>query len=190
MTAGETFDYLAVLYSVVIGLALTELLQGFRRLLAARRRVVPYWPALLWSFTLILVLAQTWWAMFGLRVAGEWTFATYGVVLLHTVLLYLAAGLAMPELGGGERVDLRARYFANARPFFTLLVAFGLASFAKEAVLYERLPALADTVFQMIFVAGAAIAAVVPNERFHKIISVIFLVLFASYIAILFESSF
>ena len=38
------FDYLSVLLSIVLGLAITQLLSGFAGLVRARDRMVMYWP--------------------------------------------------------------------------------------------------------------------------------------------------
>jgi hypothetical protein len=37
---------------VILGLAETQILQGFRRLLLYRSRVTVYWPVVLWAITL------------------------------------------------------------------------------------------------------------------------------------------
>ena len=76
--ANDIFNYLAVLFSIILGLAVTEILQGFRRMLLVRQRLVIYGPAILWAIILLVVCAQTWWALFGLHNQGEWTFGMYG----------------------------------------------------------------------------------------------------------------
>jgi hypothetical protein len=183
----DTFNYLAVLFSVVIGLAVTEILQGLRRQIAWRRRVTTYWPALLWSLVLLVVLAQTWWAMFGLRNHRDWTFAMYGAVLLHTVLLYLAAGLVLPEDPATKDGDLRAHYLANATPFFGLVVAVGLASLLKDIAVDGALPDWTNVAFHLAFMAGAATTAIRREEWLQRTGAVFAATLFAAYVAILFS---
>lgn len=56
--SGETFHYLAVFFSIILGLAVTEILQGLRRLLIKRERVALHLPALLWVGILLAMLAQ------------------------------------------------------------------------------------------------------------------------------------
>ena len=58
--SSEAFDYLAVFFSIILGLAVTEILQGLRRLLIKRERVVLLLPALLWAGVLLAMLAQVW----------------------------------------------------------------------------------------------------------------------------------
>lgn len=43
--------------------------------------------------------------MFGLREMAEWTFGMYASVLLQTILFYMAAGLALPDLEGESEFE-------------------------------------------------------------------------------------
>ena len=45
----DAFSYLSVLLSIILGLAITQLLQGVGRLLQERQRVRIYWPVLVWT---------------------------------------------------------------------------------------------------------------------------------------------
>lgn len=54
----RAFEYLAVLVSIVIGLAITQVLQGLRGALVARERVSLHGPTLAWAATMaVLVVA-------------------------------------------------------------------------------------------------------------------------------------
>jgi hypothetical protein len=128
----DVFDYLSVLFSVIIGLALTQVLKGFRALMLARSRVVVYVPALIWAALLILVVAQAWWGMFGMRDLGEWTFAIYAIVVFQITVLYLVAGLAIPDVPAEGTFDMREAYFANRQWFFGLLALTVASTFAKD----------------------------------------------------------
>src|SRR6476646_5129054 len=102
----DAFGYLSVLISIVLGLAITELLQGVRSLLLARDRVRMFGPTLAWAGLLLLIDTQAWWAMFGMRLRPAWRFADFGMVLLETVLLYLLAGLVFPHIAADAATDL------------------------------------------------------------------------------------
>src|SRR2546423_10077664 len=96
----DEFSYLSVLLSVILGLAVTQILQGFRALLLSRARIQIYSPVIAWAILLLLVCFQSWWAMFGVRARHDWTFAQFAIVLLHTILTYMLAGLASSDLVG------------------------------------------------------------------------------------------
>ena len=70
----ESFDYLSVLLSIILGLAITQVLLGFRGLILTRVKVKLYLPAVIWAGLVLLIAIQAWWASFGLRTRGNWTF--------------------------------------------------------------------------------------------------------------------
>src|SRR5262249_24586022 len=63
----DEFGYLSVLVSVILGLAVAQILKGFRGLLLSRARARIYWPVIGWAALLLLICFQSWWAMFELR---------------------------------------------------------------------------------------------------------------------------
>jgi hypothetical protein len=70
----DEFSYLSVLLSVVLGLAVTQILKGFRGLVLSRAHVRLYWPVIGWAVLVLLVCFQNWWSMFGMRNRHGWTF--------------------------------------------------------------------------------------------------------------------
>jgi hypothetical protein len=83
------FEYLSVLLSIILGLGITHVLQGYRGLLLARRSVRLYWPTLIWSVLILLFTCQAWWASFGLEEQREWRFDVFLVILLQMALIYM-----------------------------------------------------------------------------------------------------
>jgi hypothetical protein len=183
----NTFEYLAVLFSIVIGLALTEMLQNIRGLLVARHRVTLFWPALLRAALLLLVLVQVWWSVFALRNFADWSFGAYAVVLLFVGLVYLAASLALPDPGEGEPVDLRAFYWADARPGNALLLAAVGTSVVKEVMIDGRLPVPVNLLFHIAFAAVTLVLLLFRNDRVHLAGMSVLLAAFITYVVALFD---
>ena len=111
----DAFSFLSVLLSIILGLAITQVLQGLGRLMTARARVTFYWPPIVIALVMLVGFVQSWWAMFGLRNHTSWTFAGFFVVILQTIFSYLQAALILPEFQLESSVDMRANYFAHAR---------------------------------------------------------------------------
>lgn len=185
----DAFSYLSVLISVILGLAVTQILQGFRGLMLARSHVRGYWPCLLWAVLLLLICVQSWWAMYGLRerTMSHWTFAGFAVVIMQTIVTYLLAGLVLPDLDRGKTLDLRAHYYANHRWFFSLLVIFIANSILKDIVLNGTLPAPLNLGFQLTFAAFSAICAWSTREWFHKLQAPLATAGMVTYIVLLFS---
>lgn len=111
----DAFTYLSVLLSIVLGLAMTQILQGFRGLVLTRSTIRTYWPCVLWAVLLLVIDVQSWWAMYGLRGHTDWSFLAFAVVLMQTVVLYMLAGIVFPDIDNEHPVDLRAHYYDHAR---------------------------------------------------------------------------
>src|SRR5258705_13903031 len=129
----DQFSYLSVLLSLIVGLAITQILKGYRGIMLARARIRVYWPTLLWSASLLLMNVQSWWAMFGMRDVRDWTFAGFAIVLAQTIVQYLLAAVVFPDFFG-EHVDLREHYWRHTRWFFALTILVLLISLGKDWV--------------------------------------------------------
>lgn len=182
----DAFSYLSVLLSIILGLAITQVLQGFRDLMLARERVVAYWPSLAWAALLLLIDVQVWWAMYELRLLAGWSFLAFAVVLTQTIPLYLLAGLVLPDIGSAGPIDLRAHYYANHRWFFSLLASLAVVSIGKELVLYGLLPPPLNLGFHLALIGTALLGAWTRREGFHKALVLLATMFIAAYIALLF----
>jgi hypothetical protein len=182
----DEFSYLSVLLSVILGLAVTQILQGFRALLLSRARIRIYWPVLGWAALLLLICFQSWWAMFGMRIRHDWTFQQFAIVLLQTIVTYMWAGLVFPDLSGESVVDLEQSFYAHRGWFFVLGFATLLVSVCKEVVLDRRLPHPANLAFHAIFGTTLLLGVLTRRQWYHKALVVFGLGAFVFYIILLF----
>lgn len=183
----DAFSYLSVLLSIILGLAITQILQGFRDLMQARTRLRLYWPSVLWAVLLLVICVQEWWAMFSWRDYRPWTFSGFSMMLGQTVATYLAAALVLPDVRGDEPIDLRAYYYANHRWFFAMGVITMLMSIGKDLVLNGHVPSPPiDFIAQVVFIAILGFGALTTREWVHKILAPMATLLFVAYIATLF----
>jgi hypothetical protein len=182
----EAFAYLSVLISIILGLAIQQVLQGYRALILSRRRIRFYAPPLIWSVLLMLMVAQHWWASFGLADRAEWSFALFATILMQTILIYMMTAIVLPDIPADEPIDLRDHYFRETKALFGLGAAVIGWSLFREYMLEGRLPELLNLAFHMLFLAMSVTAAFVRRPRLHEAFAVIMGALFAAYIALLF----
>src|SRR5215469_13631351 len=182
----DAFSYLVVLVSVVVGLALTHLLAGFAAMIRARTRIAVYWPLAGQMTLLFLLQVQMWWSFFGLRQVGRWSFPEFLVVLMQAVLVYLATAILVPDMRDGGRIDLKACYYREARWYFGALLLAVVDSLAKNLVLTGRFQNGTDLAAHITFVSLCVAGIVTRREWVHKTVAVLALLVFASYIALLF----
>jgi hypothetical protein len=177
---------LSVLLSIILGLAIAQVLQGYRALLLSRSRVRLYAPSLTWSALLLVFSAQLWWASFGLAGHTGWTFATFSIILLQTVLLYMMSAIVLPDVPHAGELDLREHYYREVGPFFAISLLMLAVSIAKDWMLNDRLPDLPNLAFHATF-AGISITALATRRpRVHEVIAVAMVVFVIAYIALLF----
>ena len=182
----DAFSHLSVLISIILGLAITQLLQGLRGIVLTRSRVRLYWVPLLWAAIVLVICVQAWWAMFGLRGVREWTFLAFSVVLLEVLAIYMQAAFILPDFAGDGLVDLRQHYFGHLRWFFGSALLTFAASLTKDVVLSGHLPDTANLAFHLLLGGLTALAALWANERFHKANAILTAVALTIYIVALF----
>jgi hypothetical protein len=182
----DQFSYLSVLLSIILGLAITQVLKGFRGMLLTRARVRFYWPTVMWSCTLLLIFVQSWWAMFYMRNVKGWTFPTFSIVVLQTIVEYMLGAIVLPDFFGTELVDLHEHYYAHRRLFFGLVVLLLVISLGKSLAIDGQLPEPVDTGFQLWFMAVSALAIVTGREWFHRAQAIIGVIGTVAYIVVLF----
>ena len=182
----EAFGHLSVLISIILGLAITQLLQGLRGIVLARARVHLYWVPVLWAAIVLVLCVQAWWAMFGLRQLREWTFAGFAIVLLQVLAMYMQAAFILPDFSGDGRVDLRLHYYRHLRWFFGAGVLVLVTSLTKDVVLSGHLPEPLNVGFHLILGGLSIVAALWPNRRFQKSNAVLSAILVLVYIMVLF----
>jgi hypothetical protein len=182
----DEFGYLSVLLSIILGLAVAQILIGMRGRMLTRARVRDFWPVQLWAAFFLLVSAQAWWAMFGLRNRHEWTFSGFAILLAQVIVLYLVTGLIYPDFSHDQRVDLRAHYFQQRRHFFSLCIIMLVISICRDLILNHALPAPLNLGFHLVFIAFALTGILIAREWYHKLAVVIVSVLFVAYVVTLF----
>ena len=187
VSATDAFNYLSVLLSIIIGLAITQILKGFRGLVLARARVVVYWPSVVLALLLLIIAVQMWWSMFGMREIPVWTFGKFAVVLLQITAFYLLAGLVLPDFFGEQPMALRDHYYAHHRLFFGLFLLTLLVSLLKDFVLSGHMKNNADLAFHGVFIVISIAGAWSAREWLHKLVCIAGLLAFGVYIAMLFS---
>jgi hypothetical protein len=182
----DSFSYLSVILSVVLGLAITQVLLGFRGLILTRAKVKLYGPTIIWALIALLIPIQAWWADFSMRRQANWTFLALLVVMLQAISIYMIAALVLPDISGEKVIDLQQHFYAHRSWFFGANFASVVFSLLKTLVLYRHLPSRVDSAFQFTFGAAALVAAVTRSEWFHRLFAPAMGLLIVVYIALLF----
>ncbi len=184
----DTFNYVAVLVSIVIGLAATHLMTGLSEMIQSENRGKVYWVHTLWIVTLFFQLTLFWWVLYRWRMLTNWTFFFFLWVTFPAVLFYLAASILFPgELEKTGSPDWHDYYYKNRRGFFLVFGVMapidivdsllkGWQHFLDLGPLY--LP------FTALWFGGSMLAAITRNERYHAGWALAFPLLMSSWMAL------
>jgi len=129
------FEFIMVLFSIIIGLGIAEILTGFAQALLHRRLTIGSWHQLLLSCIVFVTLIQVWWESWRLHDVPEWSFPQLLMLLLNPVLLYTLAHLLFPD--STSSVPLRAHYFDNHRLLYSVVAVTALASLVFHPIVFR-----------------------------------------------------
>jgi hypothetical protein len=118
----SAFEYTSVLASIIIGLALVDILMSLNRLIRAAGAVRWHWAAPLAALLVVMTIIQIWWSIYRPQDAPM-TIGQFLPLLVELVILFLLAAAALPDDIPAEGVDLRAYYDRNGPYFWGLFTA-------------------------------------------------------------------
>ena len=119
------FGHLSVLVSIVVGLSVSQVLFGVGQLLRRRGSYEIDAQYLLCNAIILVVLVDSWWAVYSWRDASGWSYRMTWFVLLNPLLVTMAAQLLLPDWEE-KPLDIHAMYYRNHRLIFGLLAFYPL----------------------------------------------------------------
>ncbi len=173
------FEYVAVLISIIVGLALTQLLRGVGRMVTTKHGPRPYWVHLVWTLYFFMYTVLFWWWEFRLGTV-DWNLWVYLVVITYATLLFFASLVVQPGSLDGIS-SYKEYYYSHRRWIFGLLIPIILwdfvDSFLKGA---DHLLKLGTEylVTSIILITASAVAIITPNERYHKVFAAVYIIVF------------
>ena len=118
----SAFEYVAVLASIIIGLALVDILVSLNRLIRAGRAVRWHWAAPAGAVLVTMTLIQIWWGLYQPE-AAPMTIGQFLPILVQLVILFLLAAAALPDEATPDGFELKAYYHRNGPYFWSLFTA-------------------------------------------------------------------
>ena len=180
------FDYLIILVSIVLGLAITNVLTRLATVITARKRVDFYWPPVAWAIWIFFISVQHWWAEWGIRHARMSNFGTFWLQVLVPVALFLLSALVLPEREENGRLDLGRWYFHNRVWFYGLLAAVPLLSIAEELSRTGTMASAVNLEFLLAFSLISFVSLFLPSRRAQDWITALAMLLTVVYVGLLF----
>jgi hypothetical protein len=134
----SSFEFIAALMSIIIGLGVTNLLAGAGRAFYRRKENPLDEVHLVLTVATLLLLVLQWWITFRWNIEIKWTFDRFLLLITWTVSLYLlTVFLYPPDLSEAE--EHQARFERNRSGYYFTFIAMSLLDIAQTAVHGELL---------------------------------------------------
>jgi len=163
------FEFVMVAVSIIIGLAIAEVLMGVLEILRAKAFDRTYWIHTAWVIQVFVLTIQHWASQWGLRNFDSWNYATLSMALAPTVMIFLAAGLIFPK---GE-VGLRDYYFAQRTALFTILLVLMVLYSLDAWILHGYAPGSRGDWFRLLVIATYVPLAISKQPKVHAALTII-----------------
>jgi hypothetical protein len=122
----STFEFVSVLLSIVISLAIAHLLTGVAQAIKAKK-VRFQWVLAGWWLFVFMLCVDYWFSVWRLREASVWTLGFVLTWLVLAAITYIAAWLVVPDADADGTMDFVAHSEANRRKYLAGLLAWVLA---------------------------------------------------------------
>jgi hypothetical protein len=125
----DLYLHIRVVISIIVGLCITTLLNGFSRFVQHPKRAKVSLLHLGWAASLLLWIIHFWWWEYRLTLVEQWNFATYFFVILYAILFYFLCTLLFPS----DLMDYSGYedYFLSRRKWF---FGFLAATFIADVI--------------------------------------------------------
>jgi hypothetical protein len=169
----NAFEYVAVMVTVVLALAVSHILTSLATMIANPERVRPYWVHILWAVFLLGLNLQAWLVLWTLRGQSEWPVGQIVMMLTSSSLIFVAARVLQPELPPGACVDLRGHFSRIRFPLFATLSAFWLFPILGRVVFIGGHLLEPATVARLAFLGLSLSGAVVRSPTWHATLAIV-----------------
>jgi len=180
------FEYIGVLISVIMGLAITHLAVGASKLIQNRATSKLCLPHALWTLNVLLYILMIWWSMFWWSGLEDWTAYHYLGITVYAIVMFLMAAMLYPY-DMDNNIDIEAYFFKNRIWFFSLMMIAWILDIpetvGKEITGVREMPPR-YFIFVSSMIALAIIGIVSSNRGVHRALPIAWLLLLVSFISL------
>ena len=98
MASSPQFQWVAVVFGMILGLGITRILSGMAATFRSRVATRPDWIALAWAAAIFIAQLELWWGLSDLRdIVKEWTFPLFLLFAGSPLVLFVAAAMVLPN---------------------------------------------------------------------------------------------
>lgn len=114
------FEFLAMAISVIMGLAITNLVSGIGITIRQIKSKNNYWVHSLWIYNILIYLSGVWWALFKWSAKEDWGFSNFLFLIIYATFIYLLTDFLVPRKMNSV-INLKKHFKDNRKMFFGIL---------------------------------------------------------------------
>lgn len=171
----DSFRWISVVLSMILGLGLTRLLSTTVALFRFRRKVTGDWIPFAWAGCVFIQQLQFWWAIMELpSLVGAWTQGLFVLLVSLPLLLFLSAELILPPPGQEDRLDLLASFEHNGKWSLIALSVYFLLAFVTDVMYWGLSPFTFTGGLIMVQIALPLVVVLSHRRRVREVITAIY----------------
>ena len=134
----DSFDFLMVLYSIIIGIGMSQILMAIGRILQAEKKIRLYWVHSAWVLLIFLLHIFVWFNAWEYSRIQTWSFSQFLSFLAVPTLLFITSVLTFPDIYQEKEYDLRDYYYASFGWLHALLAVLIVIVSINEFMLLDQ----------------------------------------------------
>ena len=137
----DSFRWIAVVLSIILGLGVTRLLSSVVEVFRSRNQARLDWIPLAWAGCIFLWQIQFWWGIIELPgLIAAWTIGSFLTLVSLTLLLFISAGLILPPSKLEKNESLRESFERDGRWALASLSAYFVGALFTDWLLWTVSP--------------------------------------------------
>lgn len=160
----DTFRWIAVVVSMILGLGVTRLLSSAVAVFKSRHRANMDSLPLIWAAVIFVQQVDFWWSLEELAVLiPRWSFAEFLMLVGLVLLLFLAAALILPQAEMEAGDGLRDHFDQDGRFALLALAMFSLLALVANLIFWgATIVSIATAINLLLF--GSALVAMMRSR--------------------------
>lgn len=173
------FEYVAILFSIILGLGLVHLLMGVTSAIQHRKTIKFYWGHVIWVIVIFQYLLSVWWGLFSWGQLQEWQFSIFLFLVIYSVSVYFLPALIMP-IKVEDHFDFRDYYTQNKNWFFGMMLAAGaldlIDTWSKMALGVRAIPD-AYLIYSSVLLILILMSLFTKNIKYSAFVGIIWIII-------------
>lgn len=173
----ETFNYISVMISIVLGLGIANILNTVGILIRNKRRVIHSSTYYTHCLFVILLMFQAWWTVFGYKEYPDWDFFFYILILTMISLIYLLTEMLKIK-ESVEVINLETIFLNNKTLYFLFFIVSTSIGGLIQSIVTNSSFLTEMNAFRGLLILFAFWGAYSRNPKVQKLIAVVFMLIY------------